>query len=323
MKKNNYISLIILCILGLILVKIYTSMTIPAAETARQIFDKKEIMQRIMENITDLTNPAVYVLNLLGLFYLLAFLAGLGNLVFFCIRSFMKKSLTVFTEEKKQFPLSWEKTCQLVFWILLVVLLSHLAEIGLYIYRKEVNVVQLALGLNLALEAAIIVVILNFLKSSFLGFNMKTKHFLGLIQIYTAMLPLLMLASVLVDKLGVKPTFNPAIDLMFSLKDKHSIHILLAQVVVFGPVAEELFFRGVVYKILRNRYSFIFSAAATSLFFAVIHGIPQATLPLFVISMSLCYLYEKTQNIASVIVFHSLFNSVNIALVLAIRNVIS
>lgn len=318
MGKNKYLFLSGLCILCIIIMRVHFSLSMPATETIVPLIDEKVLIQKV--RAADFSSPAAYMLILVGLSYLLVFLLGIINLIIFAVRTFMRKPLLRFSEEEKKFPLSREKTGKVVFAITFMVFLTFAAEIMIYAYTETINIIPIALFLNLALEVAVIIVILYFVKKSFLGFSMKGKHFLGLAQIFTATLPLVVIAALLIYKLGIKSSSNPMIYLIFSIKDNFFIYILLLQVVVFAPLAEELLFRGFIYKLLRKRYSFFFSATATSLFFASIHSIPYQILPLFIISLSLCYLYEKTQNIAAPTVFHSLFNSVNIALVLALKN---
>ncbi len=91
--------------------------------------------------------------------------------------------------------------------------------------------------------------------------------------------------------------------------------VYLAGFAIFmAPVAEEILFRGVAYRLLRQvatRNSALILSAAL---FAAIHFSLPITLPLFVLGIVLGWLYETTGNLATPIVAHSIFNSINIAL---------
>jgi membrane protease YdiL (CAAX protease family) len=79
---------------------------------------------------------------------------------------------------------------------------------------------------------------------------------------------------------------------------------------VVAPVAEEVFFRGVLQSALagalRNRWLAIVLAAAA---FGAVHLTqPQAVLPLIAMGLVLGYLYERTGTLAAPIAVHVLFN---------------
>jgi len=122
------------------------------------------------------------------------------------------------------------------------------------------------------------------------------------------------------EKIGINNGPSGAIELFFGLNKGLPTLLLLVQTVIFGPIAEELLFRGFLFKALRNKYPFAVSAGISSLIFSLLHLEPGHILPLFVIGMALSYLYERTQNITSPIIFHTLFNGLNTALVLILRN---
>ncbi|MDR1433224.1 MAG: CPBP family intramembrane metalloprotease [Puniceicoccales bacterium] len=89
--------------------------------------------------------------------------------------------------------------------------------------------------------------------------------------------------------------------------------ILICQAVVFAPIAEEIFFRGFVYKVLKNYGNGLAAIGATSFFFALLHNNAVAFVPMFVLSVCLVKIYERDADIRGAIVVHSLFNLLNIA----------
>lgn len=75
-----------------------------------------------------------------------------------------------------------------------------------------------------------------------------------------------------------------------------------------APVVEELMFRRFVFGYLRRRFSFFFSAGASSVLFALMHG-TLMHLPLaLALSLFLCLLYEVTGKFYLCVLFHILFN---------------
>lgn len=90
-------------------------------------------------------------------------------------------------------------------------------------------------------------------------------------------------------------------------------------VVILAPVAEEVFFRGVVFNALLreagSRWAYIGSAAL----FAVIHLEPVAMLPLFLLGLALAWVYQRTRNLLAPIAMHVTVNGIAVALVLLDR----
>ena len=89
---------------------------------------------------------------------------------------------------------------------------------------------------------------------------------------------------------------------------------LIVFAVVIAPVAEESFFRGILYPTIKQNG---FPRAAlwiTSLLFAAIHCNLPAFVPLAILAFALAVLYEKTGNLLACITAHSLFNAANVAL---------
>ncbi len=93
---------------------------------------------------------------------------------------------------------------------------------------------------------------------------------------------------------------------------------------VVAPVVEELFFRGLLFRAVRDRRGFAAGAAASGLAFGLVHYVeaPWASAVLLVGVMvvtgaGLAYLYERRRNILAPVVAHAAFNLLGLALILA------
>ncbi|HZO27892.1 MAG TPA: CPBP family intramembrane glutamic endopeptidase [Chloroflexota bacterium] len=78
---------------------------------------------------------------------------------------------------------------------------------------------------------------------------------------------------------------------------------------VLAPIAEELYFRGYVFRSYRLTRSPIVAYGATSLLFATLHLNLPALLPILVLSLIFCYAYQRTGSIVPSMVGHALNNS--------------
>jgi membrane protease YdiL (CAAX protease family) len=94
--------------------------------------------------------------------------------------------------------------------------------------------------------------------------------------------------------------------------------LLAASAVLVAPVAEEVYFRGILQTSIRNltrsKWSAILIASGI---FAVVHGIVLHWPPLFVLSLALGYNYERTGRLLPSIVLHAVFNGVIVAMTLS------
>lgn len=88
--------------------------------------------------------------------------------------------------------------------------------------------------------------------------------------------------------------------------------------VILAPLAEEVFFRGLLQSMVRRYTVGAWPAIIiSSVIFAVMHlGTPQAIVPLFALAVVLGYSYEYTGRLYRPILIHALFNAVAVADVL-------
>ncbi|MBV8377154.1 MAG: CPBP family intramembrane metalloprotease [Verrucomicrobia bacterium] len=86
--------------------------------------------------------------------------------------------------------------------------------------------------------------------------------------------------------------------------------ILLA--IVIAPLAEEFFFRGFLYGVLKRYAGGLPALAFTSVAFALIHLHVPSLLPLFVLACVLTLAYELSGSLLVPMAMHSLFNAITL-----------
>src|SRR6185437_12232625 len=82
--------------------------------------------------------------------------------------------------------------------------------------------------------------------------------------------------------------------------------------VVLAPVAEEFIFRGVLFPFVKQLGWPKLAWIGVSLVFAFIHLNAPTFVPLFVLALTLTWLYEKTDCLLASITVHCLFNASNL-----------
>lgn len=78
--------------------------------------------------------------------------------------------------------------------------------------------------------------------------------------------------------------------------------------VILTPIFEEIVFRGILFRGLRQRTPFWLSAVLTSLVFAVAHGQWNVAVDVFALSLTMCFLVERSKSIYPTMLLHALKN---------------
>ena len=118
------------------------------------------------------------------------------------------------------------------------------------------------------------------------------------------------LASALLSGLG-QPTDQQIVEQLVP-----NLNPVLAAVaiVIVAPIAEEIFFRGVVFNAWLREYGFWVALIGSSLIFALIHVSLYAFLPILMLALILGYVYHQTRSLLTVIAVHATFNAISTAL---------
>ncbi len=103
-----------------------------------------------------------------------------------------------------------------------------------------------------------------------------------------------------------------------------AVTVILA--VFIAPIAEELFFRGVLFRSIRDRRGFWLGAVASGLLFGSVHYVPAAwqdtvllqTIMVFT-GIGLAWVYERRGNLVANVATHMVFNTIGVALILTSR----
>jgi membrane protease YdiL (CAAX protease family) len=249
------------------------------------------------------------------LFYAFLFLAGLINLGLFLSRKIKGQSIIQLDYPKKKLPLNQENAAKLIFLVSFLMLFTYFLP-NIFLSFSRLSPIFIILATNLTLQIGTIFIIFSYIKPHFFDFSLKKKEINFVVKIYSAIIPVTALAIFinlfLIKVLGIELGPSPVMKLIPLINTKVSLLLFITQAIIVAPFAEELIFRGIFYKLLRKKYSFLVAATGISLFFALLHRSPAGVLGLFIISFSLCYVYEKTQKISTAFLFHALHNTITL-----------
>jgi membrane protease YdiL (CAAX protease family) len=96
--------------------------------------------------------------------------------------------------------------------------------------------------------------------------------------------------------------------------------------VFVAPVAEELYFRGILFRSVRDRHGFWLGAIASGLIFGAVHYVPAPWQDFMLLQsimvftgIALAWIYERRGNLVANIAAHMAFNAVGVVLIYAAR----
>ena len=133
---------------------------------------------------------------------------------------------------------------------------------------------------------------------------------------YAAILPVFGLC--LVALIGIaqifhyEPSPHPLVNVFLEEENRSpyliSFSIFLAT--AYGPIFEEVFFRGFCYQVFKRRFGIFPAMLISAAFFALIHANTFAFWPIFILGLALAWLFEKRGSLLPGIILHVTHNTI-------------
>ncbi len=95
--------------------------------------------------------------------------------------------------------------------------------------------------------------------------------------------------------------------------------LVVLALVILTPIAEEVFFRGVVFNAWLREGGRLWAYVGSSALFAVIHLSLVSLLPIFLLGLALAWIYRRTGSLLAPIAMHATVNGISVALALLVR----
>ena len=95
--------------------------------------------------------------------------------------------------------------------------------------------------------------------------------------------------------------------------------LVVVALVILAPIAEEIFFRGVVFNALRREGGRTWAYIGSAALFAVIHLSLPVLVPLFLLGLALAWIYERSNNLLAPMAAHAAVNAISVAVALLVR----
>lgn len=118
------------------------------------------------------------------------------------------------------------------------------------------------------------------------------------------------MAVIFMNVLNYVPPQQPIITLLLETKNQLFFLGYAVLIIVAAPIAEELFFRGLVYTYLRDKYGVRLALLVSSAFFGLMHMSVWAFMGTFLGGLGLALLYEKSKSLYTSILAHMVWNGI-------------
>jgi membrane protease YdiL (CAAX protease family) len=116
-----------------------------------------------------------------------------------------------------------------------------------------------------------------------------------------------------------RPLENPQLNAL--IPDTFTWPGAIAMILLVGlavPFAEELFFRGLLYRWMRSRWGFWIGLLGSSLVFGLLHIDPSLVGATFIMGIALGWIYERSQSLWPSILIHAFNNTLELILLYTI-----
>lgn len=115
--------------------------------------------------------------------------------------------------------------------------------------------------------------------------------------------------GVLISTLVGPPPPQEVEKMLTGMKQGKDILLPFITVSILAPVSEELYFRGMVYPLMRSRFGVGAALVFSGLFFSSLHFDLFRLVPIWAGGIVLAYFYEKTGSLVTSIIAHSTWNT--------------
>ncbi len=181
--------------------------------------------------------------------------------------------------------------------------------------------------MDITLIGIVLYFVIKKYKSHILNLGVSFGNFLRNVRIavlgYVTAIPVLLLVMVVVililHLIRYNQTNAPVFGIFYESNRTALLLWLTVLVTLLGPVAEELFFRGFAYPVVKKRIGAKKAIILVSVVFSILHMNVVSFFPILLLGILLTYLYEKTGSLIPSIVVHIVHNSLVVSFVYLYR----
>lgn len=117
------------------------------------------------------------------------------------------------------------------------------------------------------------------------------------------------------EAIGIEPEIETAERIIRSIDP----WLFVVPIVVVAPIAEEIFFRGVVFNAFMREGGRRWAYVGSALLFGILHLSLVSFVPILLLGVALAAVYERTRSLVAPIALHATFNGLSVAVALLER----
>jgi uncharacterized protein len=142
--------------------------------------------------------------------------------------------------------------------------------------------------------------------------------YLAIIPVFTG---ITVLTFFFIRAINYEPPLQPIVEVFMEEKGAGVLWMSTLFAAIFGPIAEEVFFRGFMYPAVKKKWGVIAGILGTSVIFSLLHAHIVGFLPILALGVLLAYLYEKTGSLLVPMAVHMMHNMGMVVMVFLMRAV--
>lgn len=275
--------------------------------------------------------PAYVLAALLYILILSSLIRGFFVVSLWAVRGLKKRTPSpqpeqraLFASPSFPFPLKKKRVITVFIAVILMGLLTMLVSAHLNDGIRSASAGRV-LWLNMFFQIAVIATVLAGITPRVLHFSLPRGFFKETFGFYSITLNVFIAAFaanvLLMHILHIPPSYQPIIELFFKETNRGILGLASVEAVLFAPLAEELIFRGLLFRTLRASFGPVPAVIASSLLFSLPHCSLYTFFPLACVGAAFAYAYEKTRNLLCPVVLHMWYNALVLLLLAVVRNV--
>jgi hypothetical protein len=271
-----------------------------------------------------------YTISLLTLGGMLALLVGVAIDIRYILLKFKNKEIVKSCLELE--PARWKiwDVCKVAILFLFFSQIIYGFEYLFFHLDIYLRMVINTYILDVTVITLVIFVVTAIYRQSLSSLGLSLKNWLKAVFVgivgYITILPTLFLITLVVFSLArgldYQPPHQAVFDLFLIEQRKAVIVLSTILVAILGPIGEEIFFRGFMYKAIRNRFGVRIGLILSAALFAGLHNNLIGFLPIMALGMLLAYLYEKSGSLIPSITVHIIHNSLIVLFVFLVREIV-
>lgn len=222
------------------------------------------------------------------------------------------------TSQDKPKPASWTANdTWLGLGLLVILVLGYIFALALLEPSQTVSILYVATFEFILLIPIAVILFWRKISWKELGLRSFNRNALALgCGLLVAVYVLVIINNLIMVALGIITQADVISDLLGEI-DAPLLFAFVTAIV--APFTEELFFRGFLFKGLREKYGWVNALMFSSIIFALFHGQIATLIPTFLLGALFAYIYQRTDSVFPGMILHFMVNAMG-ALVLLFAN---